>query len=53
MTVEEMVLVDVKSTCWLVRNEERKAVKPVPTAREDDRLVTAQTLNAVCEMKVE
>ena len=28
-------------------------MRPVPTEREDDRLVTEQTLNAVCEMKVE
>ena len=47
-----MVLVDVRSTCWLVQDEERKAMKPVPTEREDDRLVTEQTLNPVCEMKV-
>ncbi|CAI9179189.1 unnamed protein product [Rangifer tarandus platyrhynchus] len=53
VTVEEMVLVDVRSTCWLVQDEERKAVKPVPTAREDDHLGTEQTLKAVCEMKVE
>ena len=28
-------------------------MKPVPTEREDDRLVTEQTLNSVCQMKME
>ena len=43
----------MRSTCWLVQDEEWKAMRPVPTEREDDRLVTEQMLNAVCEMKVE
>ena len=53
MTVEELVLADVRSTSWLERDEERKAVKPMLIARDVDCLVTAQTAQTerVREMK--